>query len=91
MEAHLQTHSFPELLRYEIRQDLEQVPDDERPAIVRDIYRSLLGTTRDNQFALNEPDGRGVYSIDEVLGHMSVYRLWQGASRCGDPACAQHH
>jgi hypothetical protein len=90
LQAHLNTHSFAELLRWEIRQDLDQVPEEQRPGIVRDIYRSLLGTTRDNEFTLNDADGRGVYSIDEVLGDLDVYRMWRSASRCGDPGCTQH-
>jgi len=90
LQAHLDTHSFAELLRWEIRQDLDQVPEEQRPAIVRDIYRSLLGTTRDSEFTLNDADGRGVYSIDEALGDLDVYRLWRAASRCGDPGCTQH-
>ena len=91
IQAHLDTHSFAELLRFEIRQDLDQVPDEQRPAIVRDIYRSLLGTTRDNVFSLDDTDGRGVYSIEEALGGIEVYRLWRAASACGDPRCLQHH
>ncbi len=90
MQAHLSKHSFAELLRWEIRQDLDLVPDEQRPAIVRDIYRSLLGTTRDTQFALNDTDGRGVYSIDEALGDLELYRMWRSARRCGDPGCTQH-
>jgi hypothetical protein len=90
MQAHLNTHSFAELLRWEIRQDLDLVPDEQRPAIVRDIYRSLLGTTRDNVFTLNDTDGRGVYSLDEALGDLDIYRMWRSASRCGDPGCTQH-
>jgi hypothetical protein len=90
MQAHLNTHSFAELLRWEIRQDLDLVPDEQRPAIVRDIYRSLLGTTRDNGFTLHDADGRGVYSIDEALGDVDVYRMWRSASRCADPGCTQH-
>ena len=90
MQAHLNTHSFAELLRWEIRQDLDLVPDEQRPAIVRDIYRSLLGTTRDNVFTLNDTDGRGMYSIDEALGDLDIYRMWRSASRCGDPGCTQH-
>ncbi len=57
MQAHLRTHSFAELLRFEIRQDLEEVPEDQRPVIVRDIYRSLLGTTTGTCFTLGETDG----------------------------------
>jgi hypothetical protein len=90
MQEHLMTHSFAELLRHEIRQDLDQVPDEQRPAIVRDVYRGLLGTTRDGQFALNNPDAQSVYSIEEALGDLDLYRLWRSANRCGDPGCTQH-
>jgi hypothetical protein len=90
MRQHLRGHSFAEVLRFEIRQDLDQVPDEERPTILRDIYRNLLGRTVDNQFTLNDPDGRSVYSIDEALGQLEIYHLWRSASRCGQPGCAQH-
>jgi hypothetical protein len=90
MQAHLRTHSFAELLRYEIRKDPAQVPDEQRATIVRDVYRQLLGTTREREFSLNDPDGCGVYSIDEALGDVQLYRLWQSANRCGDPRCTQH-
>jgi hypothetical protein len=90
MQAHLRTHSFAELLRFEIRQDLEEVPDDQRPVIVRDIYRSLLGTTTGTQFTLGDTDGQGVYAIDDVLGDIELYRLWRSANGCGDPGCRQH-
>ena len=90
MQAHLNTHSFAELLRFEIRQDLDQVPDDERAAIVRDIYRNLLGQQTENGYVLNQSDSEGVYSIDEVLGNLDVYRLWRSSNRCGEPGCAQH-
>lgn len=90
MQAHLRTHSFAELLRFEIRQDLEDVPEDQRPVIVRDIYRSLLGTTTEAGFTLNDTDTRGVYSIEDVLGDVDVYRMWRSANRCGDPRCQQH-
>jgi hypothetical protein len=91
MAAHLRTHSLAELLRYEIRKDLDQVPDEQRPSIVRDVYRQLLGTTTaERGFALNAPDGQGLYTIDEVLGHLEVYRLWQSDARCGDPSSEQH-
>jgi hypothetical protein len=90
MQAHLELHSFPELLRFEIRQELDMVPDDQRPTIVRDIYRNLLGSVHDNEFTLNPSDGIGVYSLDEALGDLSVYQLWRAANRCGTPDCPQH-
>src|ERR1051326_1446671 len=90
MQKHLTKHSFAELLRFEIRQDLDQVPDEQRPSIVRDIYRGLLGTFRDGKYYLDEPDSRAVYTIDEALGAIDTYRLWRSANRCGDPRCVQH-
>jgi hypothetical protein len=90
MQAHMRTHSFAELLRYEIRQDLEEVPEEQRPVIVRDIYRSLLGTTTVGRFSLNDTDARGLYTIDDVLGTMDVYRLWRSSNRCGVVGCPQH-
>jgi hypothetical protein len=90
MQQHLTTHSFAELLRLEIRQDLDQVPEEQRPWIVRDIYRSLLGSASESGYTLDAADGQGVYSIDEALGDMETYRLWRTANCCGDPHCTQH-
>lgn len=91
MQAHLKKHSFAEVLRYEIRQDLDQVPEDERATIVRDIYRNLLGRVgADGSFVLDDSDGQGVYTIDEVLGGVEVYRMWRSANRCAGDYCAQH-
>jgi hypothetical protein len=90
MQRHLTTHSFAELLRFEIRQDLDQVPEEQRPSIVRDVYRGLLGRTTEGRYALGAADGTGVYSIEEALGDLDVYRLWRSANRCGDPQCEQH-
>jgi len=90
MQKHLTTHSFAELLRFEIRQDLDQVPEEQRPSIVRDVYRGLLGSVQDGQFRLNDPDRVGVYSIDEALGGLETYQLWRSANRCGDPRCTHH-
>jgi hypothetical protein len=87
LQDHMRTHSFAEILRSEIRQDLDQVPEEQRPIIVRDIYRNLLGKMDGPRFALDEPDGQGRYSIDEVLGHIDVYRMWRMARRCFEPNC----
>jgi len=88
LDSHLQTHSLPEVLRHEIRQDLDQVPDDERATLIRDIYRNLLGTATGDDYKLHDADRLGVYSIDEALGSMNVIRLWRRANRCSDPHCA---
>jgi hypothetical protein len=90
LQAHLKTHSFAELLRFEIRQDLEEVPEEQRPSILRDVYRSLLGTTRNGRFELGRADRLGVYSIEEALGELALYKLWRGANACGDPNCVHH-
>ena len=91
MQTHMKTHSFAELLRYEIRQDLDQVPDDERATIVRDIYRNLLGTVSSSGgFALGGSDSQGVYSIEDALGDIDVYRMWRSANRCDQVGCTQH-
>src|SRR5258708_34052775 len=88
MQMHLKTHTFAELLRFEIRQDLDQVPDEQRASIVRDLYRALLGhVSPSGVFALGADDGVGVYSIDEALGDLSVYRLWRNANSCGLRGC----
>lgn len=87
MQAHLDTHSFAEVLRFEIRQDLEEVPDEQRPTIVRDIYRSLLGTASHAGFTMNDTDSVGVYSIDEALGDVAVYQLWRNTNVCGLKTC----
>jgi hypothetical protein len=90
MQAHLNTHSFAELLRYEIRQDLDQVPEEQRASIVRDVYRGLLGSTQEGRYSLDVADGASVYGIEEALGSAAVYRLWRSANACGDPNCQQH-
>ena len=87
LQAHMRTHSFAEILRSEIRHDLDQVPEEQRPIIVRDIYRNLLGTMDGARFVLNPPDGHAVYSIDEALGSVKLYRLWRLAMSCVDPTC----
>jgi hypothetical protein len=90
MQKHLTTHSFAELLRFEIRQDLDQVPEEQRPSIVRDIYRSLLGTYRDGKYELDRVDSHSMYTIEEALGDINTYHLWRSANRCADPHCPQH-
>jgi hypothetical protein len=91
MQRHMDTtHSFAEVLRYEMRQDLEQVPDEQRPSIVRDVYRSLLGTTTDGVYALGSEDSVAAYGVDEVLGSLPLYQLWLSAEVCGLRDCVQH-
>ena len=76
LRHHLEQHSFAEVLRYEIRQDLDQVPCEQRAIIVRDIYRQLLGRFTNGRFSLGAADSLSVYSIDEALGSIAMYTLW---------------
>jgi hypothetical protein len=88
LDSHLQTHSLAEVLRHEIRQDLNQVPEAERATIIRDIYRNLLGTSDGDFYSLNDSDRLGVYSIDEALGSLNLIQLWRSANRCSKSSCA---
>jgi hypothetical protein len=90
MQAHLDTHSFAELLRFEIRQDLDQVPEEQRPSILRDVYRGLLGSFHESGYTLDAADGVSAYTIDEALGDAELYAAWLSANRCSDPHCRQH-
>jgi hypothetical protein len=87
LDSHLQTHSLAEVLRHEIRQDLNQVPEAERATIIRDIYRNLLGTSDGDFYSLNDSDRLGVYSIDEALGSLNLIQLWRSANRCSNRFC----
>jgi hypothetical protein len=90
LQAHIETHSFAEVLRYEIRKDIDLVPDEQRPGIIRDIYRSLLGSTSGGSYRLADADSQAAYSIDEALGDMAVYKLWRSANACGRIGCQGH-
>ena len=91
MRAHMQKHTFAEVLRYEIRQDIDQVPEEQRPSIIRDVYRALLGRVGDaGAFTFGPDDGVGVYSIDDALGSAALYRLWRSHNACGLRDCPQH-
>ncbi len=87
LDAHVKMHTFAEVLRYEIRRDLERVPEEERPTVLRDVYRHLLGTISDGAFRLKDEDSVAAFSIEEALGAAAMYRLWQAAVRCSDPSC----
>jgi hypothetical protein len=90
MRSHLMTHSLAELPRFEIRQDPDQVPDDHRPLIIRDLCRGLLGTVRNGRFELGPADRQPMYSIDEALAIIGLYRRWSQAKRRAEPNCGQH-
>ncbi len=88
LRRHMESrHSFAEILRHEMRADLDDVPSEQRADLVRDVYRQILGTTVDGTFRLNASDGLGCYTIDEALGVVGMYQLWQSAARCWRPAC----
>ena len=69
----------PEFVTASIKH-LDEMAPDMRPAAVKQVYvelRALWG----------EADTRGMYSIDDVLGSMSVYRFWLDAGRCTWDRC----
>ncbi len=90
LQEHVRSHSFTEVLRYEIRRDLDQVPAEERATLIRDVYRQLLGSVEGGRFMLNEDDGAGTYSIEEALGTVAMYELWHASALCDGRPCVGH-
>jgi hypothetical protein len=80
--AHIATHPTPVVERFLLRKHLDEIAPDVRPAAVKQVYAELREMWGDE-------DRRGMYSIDEVLGEVTVYRLWLDASRCTWDRC--HH
>jgi hypothetical protein len=80
--AHIATHPTPVVERFLLRKHLDEIAPDVRPAAVKQVYAELREMWGDS-------DRRGAYSIDEVLGSPTMYRLWFDASRCTWDRC-QH-
>lgn len=79
-EKHLRTHPRPVQARFWLRRFLDDLRPGERALAVKQVYTQLLALWGDQ-------DSHGVYSIDEILGTASVYRLWLAANRCSYRAC----
>jgi hypothetical protein len=79
-QEHLRSHPGPELARFWLRRFLDDVRPADRALAVKRVYTELLGLWGDY-------DLRGVYTIDEVLGGASVYRLWLAVNRCAWSKC----
>jgi hypothetical protein len=77
---HLATHPTPIVEQFLLRKHLDEIAPDVRPAAVKQIYSDLVELWGD-------ADRRGVYTIDDVLGSLDVYRLWCNANRCTFDGC----
>jgi hypothetical protein len=77
---HLASHPAPIVQQFLLRKHLDEVPPSARPSAVKHIYGEL-------REMWGEADSRGVYTIDEVLGSPSIYRLWMDADRCTFAGC----
>jgi hypothetical protein len=78
--AHIATHPTPVVERFLLRKHLDEIAPDVRPAAVKQVYGELREMWGDS-------DTRGMYSIDDVLGSIDVYRLWVDAARCTWERC----
>jgi hypothetical protein len=87
MHEHLGGHAPAELVRFQIRENLSDLPQEDRSSVIRGIYRELLGHMEGETFVLGAQDSIGVYSIDEVLGNSDVHRLYQSSIRCESEDC----
>jgi hypothetical protein len=65
--------------RYSLNRKLERAA-----SVWQSAVKHIYGELRE---MWGEADSRGVYSIDEVLGSPSIYRLWMDADRCTFAAC----
>ncbi len=75
---HLRRHTPAERKRAELRASLFGLPPPQRRVQVRRVYRELLREWGDQ-------DTRAVYSADEALGSVAMYRLWHHVASCGRP------
>jgi hypothetical protein len=80
---HLASHPAAVVERFLLRKHLDDLADDVRPLAVKQVYDDLRELWGD-------ADRRGVYSIDEALGSVEVYRLWCSANRCKWERCRHH-
>jgi len=72
---HLASHPTPVVERFLLRKHLEELAPDVRGLAVKQVYAELRELWGDE-------DRRGVYTIDEALGSLDLYRLWCHANRC---------
>jgi len=74
-QEHLARHPTAIVERFLLRKHLDELAPDVRPVAVKQVYSQLRELWGDE-------DRRPVYSIEEALGDMAVYRLWCNANRC---------
>jgi hypothetical protein len=79
-QEHLAGHPTAVVERFLLRKHLDELAPEVRPVAVKQVYAQLRELWGDE-------DRVPVYSIDEALGCMAVYRLWCNASRCTWESC----
>ncbi len=79
-QEHLARHPTAVVERFLLRKHLDELAPDVRPVAVKQVYSQLRELWGDE-------DQRPVYSIEEALGSMPVYRLWCNANRCTWERC----
>ncbi len=76
VEEHLATHSNAEIAGFHLRATVPLLPQPARGRAARALASALRrGAGDDDQVA--------VYSIEEALGSVEMYRLWLAAERQG--------
>ena len=79
-QEHLARHPTAVVERFLLRKHLDELAPDVRPVAVKQVYAQLRELWGDEE-------QKAVYSIDEVLGTLPVYRLWCNANRCTWGTC----
>jgi hypothetical protein len=79
-EDHLRSHPAPVRARFWLRRYLDELVPADRAMAVKRIYAELRRLWGDQ-------DARSIYTIDEVLGCASMYRLWLAADHCSYGRC----
>jgi len=73
---HIRLHPRQVLARFCLSRFHHDIRPSQRALAVRQVYRDLRAD-------LGDEDGQGVYTIDDALGSVSMYRLWLSAHRYG--------
>src|SRR5205823_1209181 len=78
--AHVLSHTAGDIARVPLRTRLLQMPIGQRRILADWVYSEL-------RHQWGDADRLGIHPIDEVLGSVTIHRLWQDALRCNYPSC----